>query len=134
MATATLSLNGITLNPNAKWPDKRTSQGVQQSVQEALGDSIVVFSVPRTAGRRFTILADRESGWIQKAAVEQLEAIADEPGGIYVLNVNGIEYSVMFDHENEPAFSARALIDQLNEDADGDGSWFTYTMKLMLVS
>jgi len=128
-----LTLNGINLTPHGsdlKWIDKWTAQNVAQSVTETLGGGIIVYALSLPVGQHITLVADDEWGWLRADIVEQIKELADDPGAVMALNINGVEYSVMFRHHEPPAFDVRPLIPRLAELAD---DYFTGTIKLIRV-
>lgn len=126
MAASILTLNGVVLDPNTVWQEKFISQKVVQSVKETLGGGIHIYALPRGPGKKVTLV----EGWAQWPDVELLMEIAAEPGGVYELDHNGDVTSVIFRHEEEPAFEAAPLISRLAPDGE---DWFVLTIRLMTV-
>jgi len=103
----TIVLGGITLNPDMIWLEQFTSQKVAQSSRRTLGGAPVIFSGALEKGAPFTLLATEANGKLigilKKSVVDSLLALADVVGATYVLAFNGVNYSVMFRHEEPPA-------------------------------
>lgn len=126
----TLTFNGITLDPSMIWVERNQSKRVVQSVTRTLGGGAVVQAAGVDAGLPITIASGQDQGLLRWSVVQQLEALADVPGAVYVLDVNGTEYSVIFRHDEAPAFIADPLLARVEPFAD---DYFRCTLKLMTV-
>lgn len=126
----TLTLGGVALDPSMIWTDRNQSKRVSQSVTPTLGGGAIVQAAPISTGLPITIASGQDQGLLQWPKVQQLEALADVAGAIYVLNFNGVEYSVMFRHDDAPAFEAVPLLPRV-EPLDTD--YFRCTIKLITV-
>jgi hypothetical protein len=62
--------------------------------------------------------------------VQQLQALAAVAGAQYLLDLGAMQHSVMFRHEDPPAFEATPLIPRTLAQA---GDYFTITLKLITV-
>ncbi len=127
---ATLTLNGITLDPSMVLSDRDQSKQVAQSVTRTLGGGVVVRAAAVDVGLPITIASGSDQGLLRWTVVQQLMALADAPGAVYVLDVNGVEYSVVFRNDESPAFVAEPLLARV-EPFDED--YFRCTIKLMTV-
>jgi hypothetical protein len=126
----TLTFNGITLDPSMIWNDRNQSKRVAQSVTRTLGGGAVVQAAAISQGLPITIASGQDQGLLRWPVVQQLEDLADVPGAVYVLDVDGTEYSVIFRHDEPPAFSADPLLARV---APFDEDYFRCTLKLMTV-
>lgn len=126
----TLMLGGVELNAQMVWTDRKKSQKVAQSVIYTLGGAPVVYSQALLAGQNITLVAQEDRGWIRGAVYDQLQAMADDPGAVFELQINGQSYSVMFRHQEAPALDMEPLVPRLNETSR---DIYTGTLKLMIV-
>lgn len=102
-------LNGVTLSPSLLWEDKDGYSQVAQTVKRTLGGSLVVYHQPLSAGRPITLTANEETGWITKAMLDALQAMALTSGGVYSLNLHGFVANVMFRHHDGIALAFTPL-------------------------
>ena len=129
MAT-TLTLNGIALDPSLIWSDRDAFSPVAQSTTRTIGGRMVVEPSGISKGRPITFVSERNQGWVDYATVLSLKGLAQVAGGTYALVVGSETFTVMFRHEEAPAFEATPLIKRLNPDPE---DWFLVTIKLMTV-
>ena len=131
MATDTLRLDGIELNPNMEWVDRHTSQGVAQASIRTLGGKLVTYSQTLDKGQSIILEATEDYGWLQLPVVTALSALANIVGATYTLEMGDTEiYLVMFNHENAPALDMRAFIPRVTE---GNNDYFKGKIKLITV-
>jgi hypothetical protein len=112
MAAPVLKLGGISLDPSMQWTDRDSAQRVGQSVLYTFG-GIVVTAVPLEVGLEITLDSGADFGLLKTAVVDALEAIAAEAGSVFVLELNAQSWSVMFRHNDPPAFSAEPVVARL---------------------
>jgi len=112
------------------WEDRFRSQKVAQSVIITLGGTPVTYSQQLVAGESITLVASRDRGWMTGAMVEQIAALAGEPGGVFELEINGVVRQVVFRHHEPPAFAADPFVPRFNQQLT---DYFTATIKLMTV-
>ena len=96
-------LNGVTLSGSMQWVEKHQWSPVAQSTQYTLGGGLVVYTQELLAGRPVTLEAREDTGWITKLMLDQIEAMAAAPGGVYTLDVHGYTANVVFRHDEAPA-------------------------------
>jgi len=113
-----------------EWIDRHQSQKVDQAVQRTLGGGLIVYHRSLFNGQSITLAAQEDAGWLTLDQVTALEALAAQAGAVFVIDLNGTEYSVMFRHQDAPAFSAEPFVPRLNEGAQ---DYFMATIKLMVV-
>jgi hypothetical protein len=112
------------------WTDRYTSTKVAQTVQTTLGGVPVVYSQALIAGAPITLQATEDTGWLTGAQVEAIMDMADQPGAVFELSVDGATKQVVFRHHDGVAFEASPLVPRLNQQP---GDYFTATLKLMTV-
>ncbi len=126
----TITLGGVALNGAMTISDRDDSQAVAQSIKRTLAGNLKVFFASLTKGRQITLTADEEQGWITGSMVASLRAMADSAGSSYSLVINGVATSVIFRHNEPPAFSASPLVFRNNQQP---GDYYTCTIKLLTV-
>lgn len=125
-----ITLDGITLPADLLWSDEFAATLVAQSVRRTLDGSVVVFYGELRAGLPITLESQPDAGWLTRAQVEALALRAASPGGVYALTLRGETRSVMFRHQDAPAFEAKPLVALANPQA---GDYYLATVKLMTV-
>lgn len=125
-----ITLDGIGLPAGLLWSDEWTASRVAQTVRRTLDGSVVVFYGQLQAGLPITLESEPDAGWLTRAQVEALALRAASPGGVYTLHLRGQSWTVMFRHQDAPAFEARPLVSLANPQA---GDFYLATIKLMTV-
>lgn len=125
-----LTLGGVTLSDSTIWADRDSYSPVAMSRTQTLGMKQVVRAVAVPKGRTITLQGVQDTGWVTKAVVDQLQALADAVGATYTLNFNGTQYTVMFKHDDPPAFSAAPLVYRNNQ---AQTDYYTWEVKLVTV-
>lgn len=123
-------LGGVQLNGNINILGRDSSHAVAQSVKRTLGGELKIFFAKLNKGMPLTLQATEEQGWLSAAVVAQVMAMANTAGGTYQLLVNGVSTSVVFRHNEPPAFEAAPLVYRNNQQADDP---HTCTIKLLTV-
>lgn len=126
----TIQLDTIQLPSGLQWADEFESQSVAQSAKRALDGSLVVFYSGLQAGRSITLEGGSDHGWMTKAQVDAVKALADNPGGTYTLNIRGVNHQVMFRHHEAPAVEATPIFPYANP---ASGDYYVCRIKLMTV-
>lgn len=124
-----ITLDGIVLSSELLWSDEFANQNISQSVKHTLSGGTVVFST-KAQSKSITLQSLSDQGWIDRATVEQLQLISQVPNGVYTLNIRGVDYSVMFRHNEPPAFKADPVLHVANPDSD---SYYTVEIRLITV-
>jgi hypothetical protein len=125
-----ITLDGIGLPAGLLWSDEWTASRVAQTVRRTLDGSVVVFYGQLQAGLPITLESEPDAGWLTRAQVEALALRAASPGGVFTLHLRGQSWTVMFRHQDAPAFEARPLVSLANPQA---GDFYLATIKLMTV-
>lgn len=126
----TLTLGGVVLNPSMVIEDRYRSSGVAQSVRRTVGGALKVFVSSLQKGAEITLRGTEDAGWIDKATSDLLLEMAEQPGGIYQLSVAGVVYTVVFRHQDAPAYQATPLIPRTGQQ---DSDKFICTIKLLTI-
>lgn len=125
-----ITLDGISLPVGLLWSDEFASARVTQTVRRTLDGSIVVFYGEMRVGWPITLESESNAGWMIRAQVEALALRAASPGGVYNLTLRGQTWTVMFRHQDAPAFDARPLVPRAFPQP---GDFYLATLKLMTV-
>lgn len=131
----TISLGGITLNPDMVWREQFTSQTVAQSVRRTLGGVPVIFSGNLQKGAPITLSATEVNGGpvaglLKKSVVDSIMALAEVAGATYTLTYNGTSYTVMFRHDDPPAVDMEPM---KKKQSYVDDDFFRGDIKLLTV-
>ena len=122
-------LGGVTLPPNIVWEDKYKWNPVVQEVKSTLGGSLIVYS-GQMRGRRITLVAYQDQGWLTLAQVDAVKALADVAGATYTLTIGAESFTVVFRHEEPPAVEFEPLIPRAVPES---GDFFVGRIKLLVV-
>lgn len=125
-----ITLDGIALPTGLLWSDEFAVTRVAQTVRRTLDGSVVVFYGDLRGGLPITLESEPDAGWLTRAQVESIALRASSPGGVYPLQLRGQSWSVMFRHQDAPAFEAKPLVSLANPQA---GDFYLATLKLMTV-
>lgn len=124
----TINLDAIALPSNLTWADRDDWQPVAQTLRLARDGTPVIYHAPILAGRPITLTSTESSGWMTRAVLDQLQALAATPGSTHNLSIGGQSFTVLWRHHEPPAISAEALIARNLHDA---GDYFRVTLKFM---
>lgn len=125
-----ITLDGIALPAGLLWSDEFAVTRVAQTVRRTLDGSVVVFYGELRAGLPITLESEPDAGWLTRTQIEALALRAASPGGVYPLVLRGQTWTVMFRHQDAPAFEAKPLVSVANPQA---GDFYIATLKLMTV-
>lgn len=121
----------VVLHPDLYWADEFSWHPVQQSVERSVTGAAVIDVATMTGGRPITLQPlVRESAWMTRSAIVQLQAWAAIPGQLMTLELRGVVRTVMWRHQDAPAVSAEPVAHA--HDAD-PGDYYSATLKLMEV-
>lgn len=123
-------LSNIELRSGLVWTDRWSEANVAQSVVRTLGGNPVFYTASMSKGVPITLESREDQGWQTLAVVQQLQQLASVAGAQYLLDLGSIQHSVMFRHNDPPAFDATPLIPRTLAEA---GDYFTITLKLITV-
>jgi hypothetical protein len=94
-------LNGIALPSGMLWVDEFTWVAAQRSVERSITGAQIIDVATKLAGRPITLQGAQDQGWIRRATLLGVRALADAPDGRYVLQLAGGEqFTVMFAPED----------------------------------
>lgn len=114
----TLTRNGATLALSERlvWTDEHAWSAPQMELDRGTQGDLLVHVRARQAGRPITLDGEQSNAWMTLAEVEALEDWAALPGAQFTLHLRGADHTVMFDHTQGQAITARPLWDL----ADGE--------------
>ena len=79
------------------WVDEFDWSAVQKSVERSITGAQVIDAAAKLAGRPITLEATENHGWIRRATLLAVQALADDPAGQYLLKLaDGREFTVQF--------------------------------------
>ena len=125
-----ISISNVTLNGGLMWSDRWGTQGVAQSMIRTLGGLPIFYHAKLHKGVQITLQSLPDQGWQTYETVQELMALASVAGAQYLLDLNGEQFSVVFNHTSGPAFSAEPLIPRPTPEA---GDYFTVKLNLLTV-
>lgn len=125
-----IELGGVTLSPHMLWVDEVEYSDVEQSTLRTLGGDLRIYSQSLTKGRPITLVASDDQGWLTRDQVDSVRALASAAGNIYTLVIGIQTFSVVFRHEEPPAFAAQPLVFRVDAPST---DYYTATIKLMTV-
>ncbi|MDR0216735.1 MAG: hypothetical protein LBJ15_22395 [Comamonas sp.] len=90
-------LNGIELPRGMLWVDEFNWSAVQKTVERGITGAQIIDAAARIEGRPITLQAVEDQGWIRRATLQAVQALADAPDGQYPLQLaDGREFTVQF--------------------------------------
>ena len=90
-------LNGIELPRGMLWVDEFNWSVVQKTVERGITGAQIIDAAARIEGRPITLQAVEDQGWIRRATLLAVRALADAPGVQYPLQLaDGREFTVQF--------------------------------------
>lgn len=94
-------LNGIELPRGMLWVDEFNWSAVEKTIERSITGAQVIDAAARVAGRPITLEAVEDQGWIRRATLLAVRAMADAPNGEYPLKLaDGREFTVQFAAED----------------------------------
>lgn len=100
------SLGSVNLSPDLIWLDEFSSARVAQSLRRTLDGGVTITTSPRNSGIAITLQSDADAGLMPRSSVQALADLASEEGGQFVLHFHGSTHTVIFRHDDAPAFTA----------------------------
>lgn len=128
-----ISLGVVALDGQAAslvWTDEFKVDPIAQVTQRTLGGQLVVYESVFTAGIDITLVATEDAGWLTKAQVQAIKALADAPITAHVLTIESQVFNVIFRHDEPPAVDFDPLLFRSNSEP---GDFYTGTIKLRTV-
>jgi len=102
--------------------------GIQAVVKFSLGGTPLIFEQER-GGKPLDLVGTADSGWITKATLLSLRAMASVPRATYLLSYENTNYTVRFRNESQPVIEAEPVLPRPNQEVD---DWYANVrIKLM---
>ncbi|WP_232537933.1 hypothetical protein [Comamonas testosteroni] len=90
-------LAGIELPRGMLWVDEFNWSAVQKTVERGITGAQIIDAASRIEGRPITLQAVEDQGWIRRATLLTVQAMADVPDAQYPLKLaDGREFTVQF--------------------------------------
>lgn len=121
-------LGGVTIPSSIVWIDKFEWSPVAQSSTRTLGGKHVVYNASLISGRPITLESLEDQGCVTLEVVEQLQALSDAIGAVYLLTLGSENYNVAFRHSEPPAFTATPAV--ISRSVPMSGDLFRVSIKL----
>jgi hypothetical protein len=97
MATKYHTLGALQIPRGMVWVDEFAWQPVEKSTEYSITGALLIDSGVRLAGRTITLQADTDAGWITRATLLSLQALAATPEGVHTLTLaDGRTFTVQF--------------------------------------
>ena len=122
-----LTLGTLAL-PELIWRDEFTWSAVERSREYTLSGAQIIDVGVRLAGRPITLVGEADGGWISRADLLLLEALANQPTSVFTLTMaDGRQFSVAFTGDG-------VMADPVVAFSDPDGAtWYIPVLKLIEV-
>lgn len=92
-----MQLGAITLPDDLLWQDEFAHDPVAQSLTRTEGGALIVEETALAAGRPITLVGGQDAGWITRAQLVALRALADTANTEHLLTLNdGRTFDVVF--------------------------------------
>ena len=125
-----ISISNVALAGGLMWVDRWGSQTVSQNMIRTLGGLPVFYHAKLHKGVQVTLESLADQGWQTYETVLALQELASVAGAQYLLDLNGVQFSVVFNHTDGNAFSASPLVPRPEPMA---GDYFTIKLNLLTV-
>lgn len=125
-----ITLSDVVLNGGLIWRDRWGSQLVEQRVIRTLGGLPVFYHASLHRAVSVTLESAPDQGWQTRETVEKLYDLASVAGAQYLLDFGPVQFSVMFRHNDAPAFDATPMIPRTLAEP---GDYFSISLKLITV-
>jgi len=126
-----ISLGGVDLNNSLQWNNRYQWSPAQQNVRSTLLGNQVIYQQVVTVGRPIDLEATDTTGWLTKAMVDSLLALAEEPSVTRTLVFHGESYQVKFKYEENQ--SPVAFVPIRTKQVLSPEDWMVGTIKLFTV-
>ena len=125
------SLGGVALPRGLEWIDEFPWTGVAQNVGMAVDGTLLVERGRYLAGRPITLRGGDDFGWIRKATLDAVHALAATGEPLRLVLEDGREFDVLFAHGSDP-ITARPLIPGRGN--PGPDDWYVPAFKLITMA
>lgn len=123
----------VELPDDLYWEDEHWSP-VEQAMSRSLTGAAIIQVAAAQKGRPITLAPPSRwgsgGGWMKREHIPQIQAWADTPGQVLTLTLRGQAHSVVWRHQDAPAFEAENLWHSTDPQPD---QWCMPTFRLMTV-
>ena len=106
-----MTLDGIELPDDLLWVDEFDWSPVAQDIDRSLTGALMVQEQAKLFGRPITLTGGNEAGWVTRATVLELMALAKLPSkSMLLILADGREFQVYFNRGNNNSVSASLLM------------------------
>lgn len=120
-----ITLGAITLPDHLMWLDEFDWLPIAHSSERSLTGKMLVEEAPLVKGRPITLSSD----WATRDIVEQLYALAGQPGQSHTLDLHGRTFTVMFRQSEQPI----TAVPIKPHDVPGPNDFYQLTLRLIEV-
>ena len=96
------TLGALTLPDQMMWTDQYAWSPAAGQAQRTIAGGLALFTQSLTKGRPITLEAQDGVAWLTQQQVEEIMAMAAQPGAAFTLNWNGETHTVRFAHHAPP--------------------------------
>lgn len=129
--SASLAYGGTTiaLSADLYWTDENDWHPVEQTALRTVTGALVISSAQRTGGRPITLAPIEEnSAWMTREQLDALRGFAAVAGREMVLTYRGVEYDVIFRHQDNGGIEAKPILHYSDTD---ETDWYLVTLRFM---
>lgn len=117
----------VPLPADLAWTDEFTWQQVLQSTEYSTTGALILDAYAKQAGRPITLVGTETRGWCQRDVLNTLRGWSSQPSTTFTLDMRGMSYSVVFNHE-AGALDAEALVDYADPT---DDDYYVVTIRFL---
>lgn len=136
--TLTSGATTVTLPGDLQWVDEMTPWKVAQVYEHTLTGALMISESARLAGRPITLQSGADYGWVQRSAIEQLQALVEVANGPvmtlaipdYPVGSGNRTFSVRFRRDTGALESAQLK----HRTPPAPTDWYSIVLRLMQVS
>lgn len=128
-----ITLGGVEFDGTAAcivWVDEFKTSKIAQTNNRTLGGQLVSYELGLVEGIDITLESQSETGWLTKAQVQAVKALAEVVGATYTLDFEGQVFTVQFRNDEPPAVDYNPIIFRSNSEP---GDYYLGTIKLRTV-
>lgn len=100
--------------------------------EQSVVNTPIIFESEKAGGFLLNLVGTETSGWIEKAVMDALMALASVAGATYILEYEGTFFTVRFRHEDSPVLFAVPIIERPDiESSDWYNNVFIKLMEVL---
>ncbi|MBF0629546.1 MAG: hypothetical protein HQL89_00980 [Magnetococcales bacterium] len=98
-------LGGVVLPDSIRWVNEYSWSPVAHTTTRTLAGNHHVWVAAMHGGRPIDLAAEPSFTWLTQSQVDAIMELANQPGGIFELEIDDRLFRVMFRHDDPPATS-----------------------------